>query len=332
MKKIFKRSVAIVLTVVMLLGVVPLSGIEVTASAADSAYDIVEFGSYPQSEVTDSSTISKLDKITKNWISYGYYTGTGNTADGNMEPSDYMKYCDITLNGNKYRAVTFSKYRKYRTGYTADTSTNNTCQAGNGYYIDNVYYFKYEPLKWRVLDASTGLVVCDSAIDSQAYQNYIYYNGNQYYNSKSCTDYASDWETSSLREWLNDEFLNTAFTVSQQSEIKKVTRENKSTYSSTYDSNPTSDKITLLSYWDVLNTSYGFSSSYNTYYTARQRKSTDYAQCQGCYTRSTSDSYSGNSWWWLRSPGISNSAPEVSYDGWAYSHGTAAMSVVLAGA
>lgn len=275
---------------------------------------IINFGSYPQSRVNDTVTINNLDGVTKNWKSYNYYSGTGSLSYGNMKPSDYMKYADIVFSGNKYRAVTFSEYRPYCTGYT---HSDGTYQDDNGYYTGNTYYFKYEPLKWRVLDASTGLVICDSAIDSQPYNNYILYSGSEYWGDSNKKHYASNWEYSSLRAWLNNDFYNTAFSKMQQDRIKELTRENKSTYDSKYDSNPTSDKITLLSYWDVLNTSYGFSSSYNTNDTARQRKGTDYAKCQGLWVVSTSSSYSGNSWWWLRSPRDSYHALDVDYEGWA---------------
>lgn len=277
---------------------------------------IINFGSYPQSKVTDSATLKKLDKEPKQWESYEYYSGTGDWRDGNMEPSDYMLYADIKLGGNKYRAVTFSEYRPYWTGYTS-SSSNNTYQDDNGYYTGNVYYFKYEPLKWRVLDASTGLVMSENTIDSQAYQNLVYYNGSQYYNSKDCTKYASDWATSSLRAWLNNDFYNTAFSKTQQDRIKELTRENKSTYDSKYDSNPTSDKITLLSYDDVLNKNYGFNPSSSAYDTARQCKGTDYAKCQGLYVNS---SYGGISWWWLRSPNYSSDAAAVGNGGWAHNY------------
>lgn len=276
---------------------------------------IINFGSYPQNKVTDSATISALDSVTKNWKSYNYYSGTGNRDDGNMISSDYMKYADFLYGDSKYRAVNFCKYRPFCTGYYEHSDI--TYQDNNGYYTNNVYYFKYEPLKWRVLDASTGLVICNSIVDSQPYNNYILYSGSEYWGDSDKKHYASNWEYSSLRAWLNNEFYNTAFSKTQQDRIKELTRENKSTYSSKYDSNPTSDKITLLSYNDVLNTSYGFISSYNTYDTARQHKSTAYAQCQGCWT-STSSSYSGNSFWWLRSPEL-RSASDVGADGRVYS-------------
>ena len=272
---------------------------------------VINFGSYPQSKVTDSATISVLDSVTKNWKSYKYYSGIGDWEDGNMEPSDYMKYADFLYGGEKYRAVTFSEYRPYSTGGTSSTLNSN--QDDNGYYIGNTYYFKYEPLKWRVLDASTGLMVCDSAIDSQAYNNYVLYVDGERWGASRQTYYASNWENSSLRAWLNNDFYNTAFNKTQQDRIKELTRENKSPWNSKYDSNPTSDKITLLSYDDASNTSYGFSSA-----NSRYRKGTDYAECQGLYVYNSSGvSYDGNSFWWLRSSDSSYDALEVNYAGWA---------------
>ena len=122
MKRAIKRLLSAVLIAVMLMGVVPLNvlNLSVKGSAMDlSSYnvgDIIEFGSYPQSKVTDSTLISKLNNVPKTWISYGYYSGTGKYSDGNMKPSDYMQYADINYGGNKYRAVTFSQYRPDSTG------------------------------------------------------------------------------------------------------------------------------------------------------------------------------------------------------------------------
>ncbi|MDD6703594.1 MAG: DUF6273 domain-containing protein [Clostridiaceae bacterium] len=281
-----------------------------TFTGTESTGTVINFGSYPQSKVTDSTTIAALDKETKNWKSYNYYSGTGDTDDGNMKPSDFMLYADFKYNGDKYRAVTFSEYRPLDIGYTS--SVDFSGQYDNGYYTGNVYYFKYEPLKWRVLDASTGLVVCDSIIDSQAYNNYMLYADGKYWGDSSKTYYASNWERSSLRDWLNKDFYNTAFSKAQQSRIQELTRENKSTYISEYDSNPTTDKITLLSYWDVLNESYGFKTLRNSYDNARQRKTTDYAKCQGC---GINPSFNGNSEWLLRSSSYSDNIIVVSSSG-----------------
>ena len=253
---------------------------------------LISFGSYPQTRVTDSSLLSALNAKSKTWISYGYYSGTGDWYDGQMTAKDYMKYADVTHNGNKYRAVTFSSYRPHCTGYTS--SSLYTHKDDNGYRTNTVYWFKYEPLKWRVLD-STGLVICETIIDSQAYNNYILHASGEYYGNSSKTYYANNYEKSSIREWLNDDFYNTAFTSSEKNIIKTTTLDN-SAYSesySEYDSVSTNDKVFLLSYDEARNSNY-FENS-----TARQASGTDYAKCQGLHL------YSENkcSFWHLRSAG-----------------------------
>ena len=285
MKRTLKRILSTVLVAVMLIGIAPMGGIDLApkASAKDiSSYsvgDTITYGSYPQSKVTDSALISKIEAAGEKyvWCDYNYYAGTGSWSDGNMKPVDgMMLYKDIPYGGDKYRAVKINQYRPFYTGYTS----SNTYQDDNGYYTGNVYYFKYEPLTWRVLDPSEGYVMCNQIIDSQAYQSFIYYNVSQYYNSKGCANYASDWVTSSLRQWLNNSFYNTAFTVEERNQIGTSHLENKSGYSSTFDSADTYDKIFPISYYDAINSAYGFNSDSDAYDTARQLKGTDYAKCQ----------------------------------------------------
>ena len=159
------RKIAAVLIAIVVLCAAPIGGLvgvdgmgffTPKAEAAGKTYkvgDIVEFGSYPQSRITNSSLVSALNKVSKNWVSYGYYSGTGDY--GTMVQGNWMKYADFTYNGTKYRAVTFSQYRPMET--IGASSSDNTYQDDNGYTPNNTYYFKYEPLKWRVLDSKTGL-------------------------------------------------------------------------------------------------------------------------------------------------------------------------------
>ena len=243
MKRKIKQLLAALLVAVMLVGIAPMGGIDlsVESSAMDlSSYnvgDLIEFGSYPQSEVTDSALIAKIEAAGAgvSWIDYNYYAGTGEWADGNMKPvAEMMLYKDITYGGSKYRAVKINQYRPYYTylKFSADYSM----QDDNGYYIENTYYFKHEPLTWRVLDPSEGYVMCNQIIDSQAYQNFTYYSGSECYNSKDCTAYASDWATCSLREWLNDDFYNTAFSPKEKRQIEISHNETKSIFNAKYDS------------------------------------------------------------------------------------------------
>lgn len=289
------RKIAAVLVAIVVLCAAPIGGLvgvdgvsffAPKAEAAGKTYkvgDIVEFGSYPQSRVMNSSLVSALNKVSKNWVSYGYYSGTG--ACGTMAQGDWMKYADFTYNGTKYRAVTFSQYRPHRTEGSFDYYSE---QQNNGYTPNKIYYFKYEPLKWRVLDPSTGLVLCESIIDSQAYSNTTYEYGrdpydeyNARWNDAEHTHYANDYATSSIRTWLNDDFYNTAFSSSQRASILTSELDNRaySTSYSEYDSETTYDKVFLLSDSEMQNTAYGFPANSDPS-SARRAKGTDYAKCQ----------------------------------------------------
>ena len=92
-----KRILSIILAVCMLLSIAPVT---MAADTADGGYqkgDIIEFGSYPQSKVTNPRIISVLDGFLTDdvWVSYDYYIGTGTEYDGKMTASDYMKYADL---------------------------------------------------------------------------------------------------------------------------------------------------------------------------------------------------------------------------------------------
>ena len=267
------------------------------------AGDIVSFGTYPQSLVSSADLIQQLDKVNKNWQSYGYYSGnydrvtqTGGLDDGKMQPGDWMRYADITLDGEKYRAVTFDKYRPDATTLTS-SSTN---QDDNGYQTGNVYYFLYEPILWRVLDPDAGLLLSENQIDAQAFHNTIYNDGaGEYWQDTTAAVYANNYAESSLRQWLNDDFYNTAFSAAEKTQIGKTDLDNSSP-DALYSCSPTSDKVFLLSRDDVTNRDYGFSTSVFTEDDARRAQGTDYADCQGRYISGLEDV---SSYWWLRTPG-----------------------------
>lgn len=269
----------------------------------------IEFGSYPQSEVTDADEVAKLEADSENylWVSYKYYSGTGNSTDGEMEPGDFMLYKDFYSGGEMFRAVTFSEYRPGTGGGKGDFYSN---QRGNGYHPNKVYYFKYEPLTWRVLDPDEGYIMCDNVIDSQSYQNFVIRKDGKLYNSKDFTNYVSDWETCSLRQWLNKTFYNTAFSREEKMLIGTTFLENNSP-DGTWFGTDTGDKIFILSFDDVINSAYGFDSSKSEFDEARKLKGTDYSKCQGVYISQ------GYPHWWLRTPGDAEAVYLVSSYGWA---------------
>ena len=300
-----KKLLSLILVAVMLVTTMPM------AFAEGETYkvgDIIQFGSYPQSKVTDSATITELNALApewENWTSYGYYSGDGNV--GSMKQGDWMRYVDIELDGEKYRGVKFTQCRPIASYFASSTAYQND----NGYITKNVYWFKFEPIDWRVLDPATGLVMCETIIDSQPYSNTIYYNSSMsdliyaYFNDSSYKNYANDYETSSIRQWLNNDFYNTAFTKSEKKEINTTTLNNDGYYTSSgytgyekLDSNSTNDKIFLLSSNEVINSNFGFNSDASAYDEARFAQDSDYARSQGLYV----SAYDNNSYWLLRSP------------------------------
>ncbi len=268
----------------------------------------VLMGMYPQSMVTDATLLSTLDTASgtlptsensQAWTDYGYY------ISGSV--SSYMWYIDITNETDEYRGVYFTSYRPY---YTATTSsTSSSIQDDNGYNTSSVYWFKYEPITWRVLDVQSdkAFLMADLVLDSQDY-HYSFAERT----IDGSTVYANNYKESHIRSWLNDNFYNTAFTTAEQARIQTTTVDN-SVASTGYSSNPyacanTSDKVFLLSYAEATSATYGLGTA-----TSRQLKPSAYAQSQGVYTNTSN----GNSYWWLRSPHSHSDyyARLVSYDG-----------------
>ncbi len=300
-----KKIIVSTLTFMILLGVL-LPGFE-TDAAEHNTGDIIEFGSYPQSKVYDTAITDSLNSMAGTWLSYYYYSGTGDDLDGNMYPSDYMRYCDVIYDNVKYRGVTFSQYRPLRTGLLPEADQSN--QDENGYYTNTVYWFRFDPVKWRVLDPYNGLLMSEMILDAQAFNNYVYYaeSIDITYGDSSHSFYSNNYERCSLREWLNNDFYNTAFSEAQKSEILSTELYNGSDAS-------TNDKVYLLSYSDMVNSSYGFSSSSQSSAT-RQAKGTDYAFCQGLWA----DQDTNCSYWRIRTQGQkSYYTCDIRYDGCIY--------------
>lgn len=312
-----KKIILFLLVFAMIFSVTPIIGFtenEVTYAVGDN----IVFGSYPQSEVIDEALLDSLNALELNWQSYGYYSGDG--TQGSMTQSDYMKYADAEYNGEKYRAVTFLCYRPFWPYLSnAEEESHAYYQKNNNYFINNIYWFKYEPLMWRVLDPVTGLVMCETVIDSQAYCSTVYektYEKDgkkiiEYYNDISYTTIATDYESSSIRKWFNDDLFNTAFNSLQQGQINDVSLNRG------YDA---ADKAFLLDVDDVCNLDYGFmvdvDSSYGESYAAcdpmRRIKTSDYAKSQGLYTRAEYDNCAA---WWTFSTAGDNDIGGVWADG-----------------
>lgn len=155
------------------------------------------------------------------------------------------------------------------------------------------------PIEWQVLDIQDGkaLLISKYALDCQPY---------------NVSGMAVTWETCSLRTWLNETFLNSAFRSDEAGMILKTTV--------TADQNPrylkdagrsTQDWIFLLSVPEA--------EQYLASDDVRQCRATYFAKAQGAYI-----STKKNCWWWLRTPGyLGSSAACVSSTGLVNYNGTA---------
>lgn len=317
MKKAFAKILSVVLALTMLsaIAVVGFTSASKAEAAAVSISelavgDLIQYGSYPQTRIKDENLIDELNALDLSWTYFDYYYGDGDT--NSMVLSEFMKYSDVEYKGEKYRAVEFSSYRPDPTYFPLTTDGKWSEQDENGYVINTVYWFRFEPLTWRVLDPSDGYVLSEVAIDAQAYQNlhytYMKYVSGQYidfyYNSTSRENYGNDYATSSIREWLNDDFINTAFTDSEQENIKITELDNRCMNEETpeYDSETTFDKVFLPSYFEIINAEYGFDAD-DTSCEARKRITSDYARIQGAEIGRRNYFPAGFAFWMLRSPG-----------------------------
>ena len=128
----------------------------------------------------------------------------------------------------------------------AYSNCNNSLSVGDiikfGNYFINDNKTK-EPIEWRVLEVSNdrALLITKDAIDRKPYD---YDDCKPYdYELRDIT-----WEECSLRQWLNYEFINQAFSKEEQNEIilTNISNPNNARYG-TRGGNNTQDKIFLLS-------------------------------------------------------------------------------------
>ena len=173
-------------------------------------------------------------------------------------------------------------------------------------------YYKVEPIKWKRLTSNYGgksLLHASSILLGRRWD-----------------DDSNNWANSEIRSWLNEGFINTAFTAMAREKIATTTVDNSEASTNPasnskewnsgkkqYACANTSDKIFLLSEKEATTSAYGFA-EYNVADSARIRYCTDYAKATGAYY-STTAGYGG--WGWLRSPRYydSSNARYINYDG-----------------
>ena len=274
-------------------------------------WDCVWFGSYPQVEVITSEMSENYTALDKSLRKEGDVFVSDDVYNKLKNANGWDSNNDIMMDGQKYRRMKKSD------------ATNTISSSGHYYhwFDDSTYhYFQYERIKWRVLhiEGNQALLLMDQVLDNQRY--------NPAYDPTYDSTYSSvTWETSTMRSWLNNTFLSSAFTSSEQEAIQttEVKNEDNKDYG-TSGGNNTKDKVFLLSESEVYGTgqaqSYGFVDDNMAYDEARGSQSSTYAKAMG--TWSDTDAFQGNAFWWLRSPGSwNNDVADVSSWGTVSSNG-----------
>jgi hypothetical protein len=224
--------------------------------------DYMYYGLYPQTKVSDSALIASLDGLSST-NSQGYY---------------------------EYQGFMYAKVKAsvYQSGYVFRDGTAVTA--------DKNYYFKVEPIKWKVLKTSSNTFTLLSAYvltshlfnttSGESTVNGVTYKANNYYNS-------------TIRSWLNSDFLSQAFrldstfidTTSVDNSLSSTGQSNNS-----YVCDNTQDKVFLLSRSETTSSDFGFSDD-----NSRLCEATDYTIANQIeLSCSSSHYYTCN--WWTRSP------------------------------
>ena len=139
-----------------------------------------------------------------------------------------------------------------------------------------------EDIEWVVLDSDgkTATLISQYCLDSKPFNNEVVF---------------VTWETSSLRKWLNEEFLQSAFTETEQNRLETATV--PAAYNPSYETDPgnsTQDKVYLLGIDEV-----------NRFFTADEERVGLPTQTVISHSVET-EADTGSVSWWLRSPGDNN--------------------------
>ena len=251
----------------------------------NEALDLIDSGDY-------ESAYALLEEIGKNDV---IATNKYDRAIDLIDSGDY-KAAYILLDGLEYKDSA-EKLQSIKPLLLAKANPGDTVFFG-AYEQDNNTSNGKEDVEWLVLEVKDGkaLVVSKYALDCKQYNT-------------SNTDVT--WETCTLRKWLNNDFINAAFSSYEKAMIPTVTV--SADKNSTNPGNATQDQVFLLSITEA-NKYFGSDS-------ARQCKPTDYAFANGAYVNSVN----GNCGWWLRSPGVTqysaHSAAYVHNSGGVYESG-----------
>ena len=216
-----------------------------------------------------------------------------NNATAMIEEGKYLEAYEVMkdLDGYKDSADKMQEvYAKYTQEQLKGANVGTHFFFGS-YEQDNDTSNGKEDIEWQVLEKQEDkvLVISTYGLDCQPYND---------------EDESVTWENCTLRSWLNDEFIKTAFSKDEQKLVAEANLKNadNSKYG-TDGGKDTVDKVFLLSIDEA-----------KKYFSAdadRICRPTEYAEAQGVWLEDDV-----NCWWRLRSPGKEqNLSTSISYEG-----------------
>ena len=217
------------------------------------------------------------------FLPYFYYK----KAVASLEAGDYAKAFELFDDLGDYKdSVKQAEAIKinHSTALLKLISTGNIISFGT-YEQDNNIANGPEDIEWIVLAEGLNeiLVISRYALDCKI-ELESPYSGISWNNSHWGKD-PNSWERNRFRAWLNDTFLDVAFTPSEQAKIKTT-----KVYTKEDGDKSTSDKIFLLSLADLDN--------YFLFDADARCEPTRYANSRGCLIYDKDNPYCD---WWLRS-------------------------------
>ena len=245
-------------------------------------YTFVYFGRYPQTYVGDAMNATLESWYTNQPVAETYTAYKGYSGSALNEPVVYNAYNYI--DGNTYCQVPQADL------YSGGAKTFND---GTTIVNGETYWFKVEPIQWRVLTenytdtenvATVSYLLSEYCLTANTTFNPSITNTNH-------THYSA--ETNALRPFLNEVFYKDAFTTKEQALIaqRTLTDADLDGTGSVGDIAST-EKLNVFapSYYDMINTDYGFNSSYSNYDQQRKASATDFAMANYAYKSTNTNS------------------------------------------
>ena len=265
----------------------------------------VEFGRFPQHVLDNQRTIAELKtKI----------------ASGELTPDPTTGY--YTYKNTLYAKATNNPFQNEAENYHAFFSNAEEIKK------DEECFFIVAPIKWRVISGDANAAGAELLLLSENVLSAGLFREDK--TVRSAPDgtpvYASNWENSDIRTYLNGAFLNEAFMATERATFVRPTTVDFSikTVNQTKNhkryANGTScvDTVFLLSYADMHNAEYGWSAKTKED-ALKAAKATDYAKALGAYANPKLDKEADGTdgyifdaaHWWLRSSGDYEGRAEV---------------------